>query len=90
MNAPAPLTSVLKAGDLHKIGRALYGEAWLPAMARDLGIRERSIVYMTQGRRAIHAGIIADLLAVAERRQAELGPALKLMEKALRRGRQTG
>ena len=57
---------------LTRAGRALYGERWKLALARDLGISERMIRFMLAGERGIRPIYAVRMLDILRVRQAEL------------------
>ena len=69
---PTPRLAVLTPADLEKIGRALYGEQWQTPLSRDLGMSDRSLRYLADGTRPIHAELAAELLALLRARRDEL------------------
>jgi len=82
---PAPFKQAVISPDaLARVGRALYGENWKMPLARDLDMSDRSLHYMADGSRGIHAGIVADLLAIIEARETELHEIAKELRRALR------
>lgn len=69
---------------LTRVGRALYGDQWQMPLARDLGMSDRSLRYMAKGERGIHAGIVADLVAILEARGLEVAAIVKELRRAIR------
>lgn len=60
---------------LHKletIGQAMYGPLWQSAVARDLGVADRTVRRWVAGTSSIPPGILGELKAVCLRRSAEL------------------
>jgi hypothetical protein len=55
-----------------RVGRALYGEGWRAALARELGISDRSFRVWASGRSAVPVGILEELLELLEIRDTEL------------------
>lgn len=67
---------------LSTIGRALYGQQWQSDMARDLGVNNRTVRRWVAGE-SQPDGIMADLLALVERRGAQLDQAAKRLRRFL-------
>ncbi|MDP2618606.1 MAG: hypothetical protein Q8P46_00275 [Hyphomicrobiales bacterium] len=76
--------AVITAEELERVGRGLFGDQWQSPLARALDMNERSVRYMLSGERGIHAGIVSDLLAIVEAREAELHEIAKVLRRALR------
>ena len=57
---------------LSRAGRALYGERWKLALARELGISERMIRFMLAGERGIRADYAERLVDILRARQADI------------------
>ncbi len=53
---------------LSKLGRAMYGDQWQNAMARDLELNPRSIRYMAAGDRPVTEATIGKLVKVLVKR----------------------
>ena len=69
------------ADELTEIGRALYGEQWQSALARDLNLSDaRRVRYWLTGR-AIPVGIWADISALLKQKQMTLDVAIKKLRK---------
>lgn len=84
---PAPIQQQVISPDvLEQVGRALYGEQWQTPLARALEMSDRSLRYMANGERGIHAGIAKDLLAIVMHRGAELGKVAKTLQRAIAKG----
>lgn len=81
---PATKQAVIPPDMLQRVGRSLYGNNWITALADDLDMSRRSVEYMRDGTRGIHAGIVADLLAVVEKHKGELHEVAKALRKAIR------
>lgn len=82
---PAPFKqAVISPDTFARVGRALYGDNWKMPLARDLDMSDRSLHYMADGSRGIHAGIVADLLALIETRERDTHELAKELRKALR------
>lgn len=75
---------VISPDVLARVGKSLYGGQWQTALARDLDISERSVRYFITGERAIHAGIVKDLLELVEESEAELHEVAKVLRKAVK------
>ena len=71
---------------LIRIGEALWGEQWQAPLARALGVSKSTVQDWRQGRAAPRARIYAEMLEIAESRQAEIGAAIA----DLRRSRDIG
>lgn len=64
--------AVISAEKLEKIGRLLYGDQWVSALARDLGMSRRNMQYLAEGAQPVHAGIAEDLVGVISERTKKL------------------
>ena len=56
-----PVVRTFTARNLEAIGRALYGTRWQSPLARDLGVRYRTIRRWMTGERGLPAGLADDL-----------------------------
>ncbi len=68
---------------LHKldtIGQALYGPQWQSAVARDLGVNDRTVRRWVAGVSRIPPGILGELKAVCLERSAQLKAMAKQIE----------
>lgn len=82
---PATKHATIQPDMLERVGRALYGENWIAAIARDLDMHRRSVEYMRDGTRGIKPGIVEDLISLIEDRGAELHDVAKELRRALKR-----
>ena len=57
---------------LTAIGTALYGQQWQSALARDLGVADRTMRRWVAGESPIPTGIIADLHRLLRERQINI------------------
>ena len=57
---------------LHDCGAALYGPLWQSALARDLGVSDRTIRRWSAGAYDPPAGVYTDLLRLTQDRAAAL------------------
>mgnify|MGYP003587570933 FL=1 len=57
---------------LTAIGNALYGSQWQSALARDLGVADRTMRRWVAGESPIPTGIIADLHRLLRERQINI------------------
>ena len=57
--------------DLHDIGRALYGNRWQSALARDIGVTSRTVRRWAAGD-PIPQGVWPDVLTLARARRAKI------------------
>lgn len=57
---------------LARIGRALYGDQWQSALARDLGISRETIKKILAGKRSINPRLAGDLLNLCVAHAQEL------------------
>jgi hypothetical protein len=57
---------------LHDCGEALYGSLWQSALARDLGVSDRTMRRWVAGAYDPPAGIYVDLLRLTQERAATL------------------
>lgn len=64
--------AVISAEQLEKIGRLLYGDQWVSALARELGMSRRNLQYLAEGAQPVHAGIVEDLVGVISERTKKL------------------
>ena len=70
---PAPFKQAVISPDaLARVGRALYGDQWQTALARDLRRSLRGVAYMAAGKRGISVGVVRDLLALIVERELAL------------------
>ena len=75
---PAPVQQrTIYPGTLRRVGIALYGERWKLALARDLGISERMILFMLAGERGIRADYAERLVDIIRARRADLDNAVR-------------
>lgn len=61
-------------------GEALYGQQWQSALARDLGVADRTVRRWLAGTSEVPAGLYVDLLRLTQERAAlldSLGPRLR-------------
>ena len=58
---------------LHEAGRALYGQQWQSALARDLGVSVRTMQRWAVDSAAVPRGAYLDLLRLTQERAAALG-----------------
>ena len=61
-------------------GEALYGPQWQSALARDLGVADRTVRRWVAGTSEVPAGLYVDLLRLTQERAAlldSLGPRLR-------------
>jgi transposase-like protein len=61
---------------LRILGKALHGERWQQAVARDLGIDKRQVNRWVRGDYSPHEGHIADLIALAKERKIQIAEAI--------------
>jgi len=57
---------------LAECGEALYGPQWQSALARDLGVSDRTMRRWAAGTTDVPAGLYLDLLRLTQERAAEL------------------
>ena len=57
---------------LVETGEALYGPLWQSALARDLGVSDRTVRRWVAGTSDVPAGLYLDLLRLAQERAAVL------------------
>lgn len=57
---------------LHECGQALYGQQWQSALARDLGVADRTMRRWAAGAQDVPAGLYVDLLRLTQERAAAL------------------
>jgi predicted transcriptional regulator len=69
---------------LETAGVALYGSTWQTAIARDLGVADRTVRRWLKERRSIDAVTLATLLDIARRRQEEISRAVTMIQDAER------
>lgn len=65
---------------LVECGEALYGQQWQSALARDLGVADRTVRRWVAGTSEVPAGLYLDLLRLTQERAAALdalGPRLR-------------
>lgn len=65
---------------LVECGEALYGQQWQSALARDLGVSDRTVRRWVAGEREMPGGAYVDLLRLTQERAAlleSLAPRLK-------------
>ena len=70
---------------LHDCGEALHGHLWQCALARDLGVSDRTVRRWVAGSADLPAGVYIDLLRLTQERAATLdGLAGRLREAGAR------
>lgn len=69
--------------DLADIGRVLYGDRWQAPLAAALGLNLRTVQRYAAGDTAPPPGVLADALALAERRGAEIAEMVKWAKRHL-------
>ncbi len=57
---------------LAAVGRALYGERWQSALARDLGVADRTVRRWVAGATQVPTGVYVDLLRLVTERAETL------------------
>lgn len=57
---------------LVECGEALYGQQWQSALARDLGVADRTVRRWVAGTSEVPAGLYLDLLRLTQERAAAL------------------
>lgn len=57
---------------LVECGEALYGQQWQSALARDLGVNDRTVRRWVAGATPVPSGVYVDLLRIVVERQAQL------------------
>lgn len=57
---------------LHECGEALYGSLWQSALARDLGVSDRTMRRWCAGSADVPVGLYTDLLRLTQERAAIL------------------
>ena len=65
---------------LVECGEALYGQQWQSALARDLGVSDRTVRRWVAGTFEVPVGLYVDLLRLTQERAAlldSLGPRLR-------------
>lgn len=65
---------------LVECGEALYGQQWQSALARDMGVADRTVRRWVAGTSEVPAGLYLDLLRLTQERAAlleSLGPRLR-------------
>lgn len=62
----------MTANLLHDTGRALYGDRWQSALARDLGVSDRTVRYWASGAHDVPPGVWTELLELAQERAQRL------------------
>lgn len=65
---------------LVELGKALYGQQWQSALARDLSVADRTVRRWVAGTSEVPAGLYVDLLRLTQERAAvldALGPRLR-------------
>jgi hypothetical protein len=82
---PATRHAVIPPDALERVGRALYGDQWIAAVARDLKMSRRSVEYMRSGQRGIKAAIVYELIDVVQARGRELYGVATELQDAVRR-----
>lgn len=66
---------------LVECGEALYGQQWQSALARDLGVADRTVRRWVAGTSEVPAGLYLDLLRLTQERAAlldALAPRLRM------------
>ena len=66
---------------LRTVGEALYGLRWQCAIARELGVNDRTVRRWVAGTETPRAQVWVDLIAIGETRQKQLGEALAALSK---------
>lgn len=67
---------------LVECGEALYGQQWQSALARDLGVADRTVRRWVAGTSEIPAGLYLDLLRLTQERAAALDALAPRLRKA--------
>ena len=57
---------------LHECGQALYGQLWQSALARDLGVSDRTMRRWAAGTHDVPCGLHVDLLRLTQERATAL------------------
>jgi transposase-like protein len=63
-------------------GEALYGQQWQSALARDLGVADRTVRRWVAGTSEVPAGLYVDLLRLTQERAAVLESLAPRLRKA--------
>lgn len=58
---------------LVECGEALYGQQWQSALARDIGVADRTVRRWVSGATPVPSGVYVDLLRLVTERHAVLG-----------------
>ncbi len=67
---------------LVECGEALYGQQWQSALARDLGVADRTVRRWVAGTSEVPAGLYLDLLRLTQERAAVLDALAPRLRKA--------
>jgi hypothetical protein len=67
---------------LVECGEALYGQQWQSALARDLGVADRTVRRWVAGTSEVPAGLYVDLLRLTQERAAVLDALAPQLRKA--------
>lgn len=67
---------------LVECGEALYGQQWQSALARDLGVADRTVRRWVAGTSEVPAGLYVDLLRLTQERAAALDALAPRLRKA--------
>lgn len=67
---------------LVECGEAMYGQQWQSALARDLGVADRTVRRWVAGTSEVPAGLYVDLLRLTQERAAALDALAPRLRKA--------
>lgn len=67
---------------LVECGEAMYGQQWQSALARDLGVADRTVRRWFAGTSEVPAGLYVDLLRLTQERAAALDALAPRLRKA--------
>lgn len=67
---------------LVECGQALYGQQWQSALARDVGVSDRTMRRWTAGTHDVPTGLYVDLLRLTQERAAALDALADLLRAA--------
>jgi hypothetical protein len=70
---------------IRQIGRALFGERWVSALAHELGINPRTARRWADGTSTPRPGVYADLARLLKERSTEISKALEALDERQRR-----